>query len=317
MFKWVNVEATFLELSISWALLLDMKIQCPKNGNTALKCPWSPRDGSVRDMPTTGVMECASCKLVTHQEDLSNLVNYVDGSMGLWSKGYGESLPKPGADLNRRVNDIKQLIKSHALEIQSILDFGCGNGEMLRSLAPDFQVYGLDPDDKAREVASSGGMVVYKDIQEIIDEGKKFDLVTLFHVVEHFYEPDEELKSISKILNKGGILIIETPNSQDALLTWYKNSSFQNYTYWSHHPMLHSHDSLAELVERNDFKVLENEGIQRYGLENHLYWLSNGKPNGHEIWKNFLTESTLKDYEKDLVGKRICDTLWMVTQWST
>lgn len=93
---------------------------------------------------------------------------------------------------------------------------------MLRSLAPDFQVYGLDPDDKAREVASSGGMVVYKDIQEIIDEGKKFDLVTLFHVVEHFYEPDEELKSISKILKKGGILIIETPNSQDALLTWYK-----------------------------------------------------------------------------------------------
>ena len=153
-------------------------------------------------MPTTGVMECASCKLVTHEEDLSNLVNYVDGSMGLWSKGYGESLPKPGADLNRRVNDIKQLIKSHALEIQSILDFGCGNGEMLRSLAPDFQVYGLDPDDKAREVASSGGMVVYKNIQEIIDEGKKFDLVTLFHVVEHFYEPDKELKSISKILKK-------------------------------------------------------------------------------------------------------------------
>jgi hypothetical protein len=81
--------------------------------------------------------------------------------------------------------------------------------------------------------------------------------------------------------------------------------------------MLHSHESLAELVERNDFKVLENEGIQRYGLENHLYWLANGKPNGHEIWRNFLAESTLKDYEKDLVGKRICDTLWMVTQWST
>ena len=112
-----------------------MKIQCPKNGNSALRCPWSPRDGSVRDMPTTGVIECSSCKLVTHEEDLSNLVNYVDGSMGLWSKGYGESLPKPGADLNRRVNDIKQLIKSHSLEIQSILDFGCGNDEMLRTLA--------------------------------------------------------------------------------------------------------------------------------------------------------------------------------------
>lgn len=47
--------------------------------------------------------------------------------------------------------------------------------------------------------------------------------------------------------------------------------------------MLHSHESLAELVERNDFKVLENEGIKRYGLEKHLYWLSNGKPNGHDI----------------------------------
>jgi hypothetical protein len=118
LFKGVNSGAIFLGLIISWALSLDMKIQCPKNGNSALKCPWSPRDGSVRDMPTTGVMECSSCKLVTHEEDLSNLVNYVDGSMGLWSKGYGESLPKPDDDLNHRVADIKQLVKSHALEIQ-------------------------------------------------------------------------------------------------------------------------------------------------------------------------------------------------------
>lgn len=190
---------------------------------------------------------------------------------------------------------------------------------MLLTLASDFEVFGLEPDKRAKEFASfSGGeeIVVYRNIQEIIGEKKTFDLVTLFHVVEHFYQPDMELASISKILKPGGVLIIETPNSQDALLTKYRNSDFQSFTYWSHHPMLHSHASLAAVVERSQFKILENDGVQRYGLDNHLYWLSIGKPGGHQTWKGFFSDDTLKNYKKDLISNRLCDTLWLIAQKS-
>ena len=294
-----------------------MRITCSIDGNSAISCPWLLREGSVRDVPNVGVLECAKCKLVTHEKDLSSKVDYVEGSMNLWSAGYGESLSKPTRDLKRRVEAIQELTGRYDLEINSVLDFGCGNGEMLLTIANEFEAFGLEPDKNARELASfSGGkeIVVYRNVSEIIEEKRTFDLITLFHVVEHFYQPDIELASISKMLKPGGLLIIETPNSQDALLTRYGNLDFQSFTYWSHHPMLHSHASLAAVVERNQFKILENEGVQRYGLDNHLFWLSVGKPGEHEIWKELFSDDTLKSYEKDQVTNRICDTLWMVAQ---
>ena len=139
-----------------------------------------------------------------------------------------------------------------------------------------------------------------------------FDFVTLFHVVEHFYDPDTELRNIRKVLKPNGLILIETPNSQDALLTKYASEKFRKFTYWSHHPMLHSHKSLEALVNRSGFTVLENLGCQRYGLANHLYWLREGKPGGHEVWSDFIDVETESEYEKDLVSLHLNDTLLLV-----
>ena len=78
--------------------------------------------------------------------------------------------------------------------------------------------------------------------------------------------------------------------------------------------MLHSANSLVNLLEKSGFEIVENSAVQRYGLSNHLYWLSNEKPGGHVIWDETFSEETEAAYRDDLVNKGISDTLWFVAR---
>ncbi len=259
-----------------------------------------------------GVLECEECYLVTHAEDLSDQVNYVSGSMHNWAQGYGDSLPGPVSDISRRASAIKEIAK--ARKINSILDFGCGAGAMLTTLANEFNVVGVEPDSGAGDAARKLGHTVFGSAEDALVSNIQVEIVTLFHVIEHFYDASLELNRILELLEPGGIIVIETPNSMDALLTKYESEDFSNFTYWSHHPMLHSDKSLAELLERTGFEVIENSGVQRYNLNNHLYWLSKGHPGGHVTWKDYSSIEAIDAYEKFLIQERISDTLWMVAR---
>jgi 2-polyprenyl-3-methyl-5-hydroxy-6-metoxy-1,4-benzoquinol methylase len=289
-----------------------MKIECPSKGGQAEICAWQQRKGQVRDFPNVGVIQCQECNLVTHAQDLSNDVNYESGSMHNWASGYGDSLPGPEADTLRRVTAINNLAIS--IKADSILDFGCGSGGMLSAFATDFRVTGIEPDSGARDRANHLGHTVFESAEIALANNVKFDMVTLFHVVEHFYEATLELNRILELLRPGGLLVIETPNSMDALLSKYESEEFTNFTYWSHHPMLHSHASLASLVKRSGFEILENNGVQRYDLNNHLYWLSNGRPGGHEMWRHFAPKELIDVYAQFLVESKMSDTLWLVAR---
>lgn len=289
-----------------------MRIECPARGGCAEQCNWITRAGSVRDRPSTGIIECHNCQLVTHSNDLSQSVNYENGTMHEWASGYGDTLPGPSTDITRRITSIKNLDMKY--KIESILDFGCGSGGMISALSPWYETLGIEPDLQARELANQQGSKVYESSELALYDGLQVDVVTLFHVVEHFYDPSIELQRIHNILRPGGLMIIETPNSYDALLTEYENLEFQNFTYWSHHPMLHSHKSLQAMVERNNFTVIENLGTQRYNLTNHLYWLAKGLPAGHEVWNGKLSGDAIESYARSLVANKTCDTLWLLAQ---
>ena len=289
-----------------------MKIECPSKGGQVEMCAWQQRKGQVRDFPNVGVVQCQECKLVTHTQDLSNDVNYESGSMHNWAAGYGDSLPGPEADTLRRVAAINNLASSS--KVDSILDFGCGSGGMLSALARHFKVIGIEPDNAARDTAIALGHTVFESVETAVASNVKVDMVTLFHVIEHFYEATLELNRIWELLQPGGLLVIETPNSMDVLLSKYESEEFSNFTYWSHHPMLHSHRSLEQLVKRCGFEIFENSGVQRYDLNNHLYWLSKGQPGGHEVWKGFVSDGLAVAYDNFLLDQEISDTLWMVAR---
>lgn len=66
-----------------------------------------------------------------------------------WASGYGGTLDTPKEDISRRIAAINSL--SSQSQINSILDFGSGKGEMVFALSEFFKVSGLEPEDNARK----------------------------------------------------------------------------------------------------------------------------------------------------------------------
>lgn len=222
----------------------------------------------------------------------------------------GGDLVGPKDDLHRRESEIVKLLKSD--KDGRVLDFGCGKGELVRSLrAQGFTAFGFDPD---RESISTElvDTLVFSELDSVPNE--KFKVVTLFHVIEHIYQIHEFLVSLRRFISSEGRLIIETPNANDALLKKYKSVGFSNFTYWSHHPNLCTNDYLVEALEDAGYEVEVNGQIMRYDLANHMHWLAEGKPGGHEKWKAEFSEATSHHYSADLQSKGQADTIWIVAR---
>ncbi len=147
---------------------------------------------------------------------------------------------------------------------------------------------------------------MYENLNDV--EGK-FDVITLFHVLEHLPDPRSELTNMSKKLAKQGQIIIEVPNASDALLTLYQSKEFSNFTYWSCHLFLFTNETLAELCTQAGLSVKYIKQIQRYPLSNHLHWLAKGRAGGHKIWGFIDSPELSRQYEAQLSSIGLCDTI--------
>ncbi|MFC7356160.1 class I SAM-dependent methyltransferase [Jejudonia soesokkakensis] len=102
-----------------------------------------------------------------------------------------------------------------------ILDIGAGTGEFLKEADNNgWEIYGIEPSPKARELAKNKNVFLSKEFGELPD--KKFDVITLWHVLEHLPSLDEEIKKIESFLKPSGILIIAVPNYKSYDAKFYK-----------------------------------------------------------------------------------------------
>lgn len=173
------------------------------------------------------------------------------------------------------------------------------------------QLCGVEIGEQENKYLHEKGIRVCKSIDDYPAE--MFDIITLFHVVEHLADPVKTLAGFKKHLKKGGYLIMETPNAEDALLELYRCERFADFTYWSPHVFLYNRETFQMLAEQCQYKVIFTKQVQRYPLSNHLYWLAEGKPGGHEKW-GFLNDADMDGrYAQRLAGLGMCDTL--LTVW--
>lgn len=123
-----------------------------------------------------------------------------------------------------RIADIKRLhfiidnIRKHAGEKATVLDVGCGNGVISRSVgAKGFEVFGIDISEKAIEKAKqlntlSNVNFEVKSAEQLVAEGKKYQAVICSEVLEHLQDPAKLLKVLYDSIADNGILIVTVPN---------------------------------------------------------------------------------------------------------
>ena len=105
------------------------------------------------------------------------------------------------------------ILKKYANGV-SLLDIGCGTGEFLNFCRKKrFSVTGIEPNEKARNFAIRKHQLNVSDEQSLgILSNKSYDIVTMWHVLEHVHKLNERWKTIHDLLLPGGSLIIAVPN---------------------------------------------------------------------------------------------------------
>lgn len=145
-------------------------------------------------------------------------------------------------------------------QLGAYLDVGCGDGRYLQMMieagARPEAVYGVELDARAVEAAKSRGLQV---LQTRIEDAAGlrpdfFDLITMFHVIEHVARPDQVVLRLRNLLKIGGVLALETPNFDCA------DARLFGRRYWgAYHTPRHWHiftvDSLSRLLVDSGFSV--------------------------------------------------------------
>jgi 2-polyprenyl-3-methyl-5-hydroxy-6-metoxy-1,4-benzoquinol methylase len=96
-----------------------------------------------------------------------------------------------------------------------LLDVGCGSGTLLGLLKNrGFRPLGVDFSQEAAQVAETenGVRVLVGSLEQAAFPDGSFDVVTLFHVMEHVTNPRRVLAEVGRILRSDGALILQVPN---------------------------------------------------------------------------------------------------------
>ena len=202
----------------------------------------------------------------------------------------------------------KQL-KNKNINYSTLLDFGCGNGGLLKIIKEKTNKYimGVELNNELVNYLNNENITAYDDINKI-SNNLKLDCIMLNHVLEHLYNPIKTLREIKKKMNHKTLLIIEVPHADDFLISEYNCNEFKKFTFWSEHLILHTQKSLLRLLNIIGFSSIEITYYQRYNIFNHLGWLSNGTPGGHKT-TNLSDNDLIKSYENFLIKNKKTDTL--------
>jgi len=115
-----------------------------------------------------------------------------------------------------------KLINSFSTTDKTVLDIGSGTGDFLLACKQNgWNIDGVEPNDKAnKETRNKTLTEITKDISEL--GNKQFDVITLWHVLEHIPNLNEYVSKLKKLLNPNGTLVIAVPNYKSYDAAYYK-----------------------------------------------------------------------------------------------
>jgi SAM-dependent methyltransferase len=208
------------------------------------------------------ICQCRNCGYVfdNPRPTLDEIISYYSQS-DKYDSWFAEEKER---DLlwKRRLRMIKRHKKSGTL-----LDVGTGTGQFLFLAKNDFKVKGTEISESAIKIAKQKYNVdVIRGEIESIKLDSKFDVITLFHVLEHVPNPSSTIKRCRELLNNEGVLIIAVPNDVFGILPIVRRfvkhlllpkialDGSRNEVHLSHF----TPSVLEEFLERNGFIIIES-----------------------------------------------------------
>lgn len=180
-------------------------------------------------------------------------------------------------DLNR-VNFVKKYLKKNNTDI-NVLDVGCGHPSFLEVLEQKSKANctGIDFSDSGWKGKNFPNLELKKIAIENYVSDKQFDVITLWHYLEHDYNPSQTIETVYNCLKSGGKLIIEVPD-YNSISAKIQKSNWQGW-HSPRHISLPTKKSFDILFQKDKWEIKKH---LRYGTLDAftLWWLGSMQKKG-------------------------------------
>ena len=131
-------------------------------------------------------------------------ISHTDGKRSLFEKGYHFI---KSITLKNKLNLINGLYPQKG----NLLDIGAGTGDFLTVVKVNgWNTKGVEPNEKAKEIALKKGISFADSTLDL--KSNSFDVITMWHVLEHVPDLENQIKELKRLLKANGTIIIAVPN---------------------------------------------------------------------------------------------------------
>jgi SAM-dependent methyltransferase len=188
---------------------------CPVCGGVHVGHDLEARDEN-QGLPGTFIYSrCPQCRLLFQNPRLSH-----SQVMSFYRNPSPASKALEPSWLEARVNSLANRVRAATIQRivgrGSLLDIGCGKGFFLSFMRrSDWRVFGIEA--SSSDIGFASEYLKLNGIHRAewpcrLPQERQFDVITMFHVIEHLANPVAALAAVSTILKPSGILVLETPN---------------------------------------------------------------------------------------------------------
>lgn len=140
-------------------------------------------------------------------------ISHTDGSRSLFEKLY--QVVKEFT-LSRK----QKLLHSYLPRKGTALDIGAGTGDFLAHIKRhSWKTAGVEPNEQARKLAQDKGVKLVASLETV---SGSFDAISMWHVLEHVYDLEEQIAWLKDHLAAGGSLFVAVPNFESWDAQYYK-----------------------------------------------------------------------------------------------
>lgn len=159
--------------------------------------------------------------------------------------------------LSSKRNIVKRISQKQS---GTLLDIGCGTGDFLKIMKQSgWNITGVEINESVRNLAQANTGSIILDQTEFFESEQKYDVITLWHSLEHLNTLTRFLEKISISLNANGVVIIAVPNYKSFDAEYYQ----QDWAAYDvpRHLYHFSFDAMVKLMRKFSFELIEHQQL--------------------------------------------------------
>ena len=227
-------------------------------------------------------------------------------AMAYWRNSLPTTLVESRKSMyQERTNFVLDTLRDLSLKPNTILEVGAGNGEFVNHyLEADDSIRFILLEPQELKVDSERVTIIQDGFDAALSQNIKVDAVIAWELIEHIIEPDNFLKTLSSVLNRGAPFIFSTPNER-SLETRLLSENSSNILF--DHVRLYNPKSIKILLERNGFELVSLNTPGKLDIERiSMYIKNNPVPQPYtSFFDLLLQDSSLSNFQDYLVDNQL------------